>query len=140
LQEIREHFASRPVIEPEETRVQLREHLEHPAGPFQRGSSRHFAVDEEPRAGEFKKVLPQVDRSPVLLSSTSWSGACKRAKHYLDSNRVNYRELDIDSDAGAREEVERVVGRVAIPLLNARSQHISGFCERVYARALGLTP
>jgi glutaredoxin len=78
--------------------------------------------------------------SPVLLYSANWCGACKRAKSYLKAEGVAYRELDIDRDPGARHDLQRIVGRVAIPLLDVRGQYVSGFKQKVYAQVLGLSP
>lgn len=86
------------------------------------------------------KPAKNPNRTSVVLYSATWCGACKRAKSYMDSQRVAYEEIDIDRDRGARDELERIVGRVAIPLLQVEGRYISGFRRKVYAKALGVTP
>lgn len=88
----------------------------------------------------FLDYLPEATRhrANVTLYSAEWCGACKRAKKYLAGEGVRYDEIDIDRDAAARDELRRIVGRVAIPLLDADGQYVSGFKRSVYARVLGL--
>ena len=78
---------------------------------------------------------PNANRAKVVLFSAPWCGACKRAKRYLDRQGVPYLERDIDSDGSAKQEVRRILGRVAIPLLDVNGHYISGFRPDVYDRA-----
>jgi glutaredoxin len=79
---------------------------------------------------------PNPNRSEVVLFSAPWCGVCERAKRYLDQRGVRYEERDIEDDDEAREEVVRVLGQVAIPLLEVDGRYISGFEPGVYDRAL----
>lgn len=90
-----------------------------------------------PSAAAFRDWQPESAAQRVVLFSASWCGACQRAKRFLDERGVSYRERDIDTDATARDEVQRVLGRVAIPLLDVDGRYISGFRPDVYQRALG---
>jgi glutaredoxin len=92
-----------------------------------------------PTAVAFRDWQPQANpnRSNVVLFSAPWCGACKRAKRHLDAKGVAYRERDIDRDASAKQELRRILGRVAIPLLDVNGRYISGFRPDVYDRALG---
>jgi glutaredoxin len=79
---------------------------------------------------------PNRNRHDVVLFSAPWCGVCERAKRYLDQRGVRYDERDIDADDSAREQVLRVLGQVAIPLLEVDGRYISGFRPDVYDRAL----
>lgn len=80
---------------------------------------------------------PNPNRSEVVLFSAPWCGACERAKRHLDQRGVRYEERDIDADDSARQEVLRIVGHIAIPLLEVDGRYLSGFRPDVYDRALG---
>jgi glutaredoxin len=92
-----------------------------------------------PTAGAFQDWQP--DRNPnhsdVVLFSAPWCAACERAKRHLDERGIRYDERDIDADDSARSEVVRILGRIAIPLLEVNGRYISGFRPDVYDRALG---
>jgi glutaredoxin len=80
---------------------------------------------------------PNPNRSDVVLFGAPWCAACARAKRHLDQRGIPYDERDIDADDAARQEVERILGRIAIPLLEVGGRYISGFRPDVYDRALG---
>ncbi len=79
---------------------------------------------------------PNPNRAEVVLFSAPWCGACKRAKRHLDRQGIPYLERDIDADGSAKQEVRRILGRIAIPLLDVDGRYISGFRPDVYDRAL----
>jgi glutaredoxin len=83
------------------------------------------------------KPDPSPNRTKVVLFSAPWCGACQRAKRHLDRQGVPYLERDIDADGSAKQQVERILGRIAIPLLDVNGRYISGFRPDVYDRALG---
>ena len=47
-------------------------------------------------------------------------------------------EMTAEEIGQRRADLERIVGRIAIPLLDVGGRHVSGFRPDVYARALGL--
>lgn len=91
-----------------------------------------------PSAVAFQDWQPEANpnRHEVVLIGASWCAACERARRYLDRQGIRYDERDIDSDGAAREEVVRIMGRIAIPLLQVDGRYIAGFREDVYARVL----
>jgi glutaredoxin len=92
-----------------------------------------------PTAVAFRDWQPgrNPNRSDVVLFSAPWCAACDRAKRHLDERGIRYDERDIDADESARREVVRILGQVAIPLLEVDGRYISGFRPDVYDRALG---
>lgn len=53
----------------------------------------------------------------VILYTSSWCRDCRQAKQFLDSNGIDYLEIDIETTPGAAGEVFRRVGKHAIPQL-----------------------
>jgi glutaredoxin len=55
----------------------------------------------------------------VLLYSAPWCRDCREAKRVLDSHRIPYTEIDVETNPGAIEEVLAHVGKRAIPSLSS---------------------
>ena len=53
----------------------------------------------------------------MQVYSASWCRDCRAAKQFLDSNGIQYTEIDIDGNPSASDEVVRHVGKRAIPQL-----------------------
>ena len=53
----------------------------------------------------------------VQVYTASWCRDCRLAKQFLDSNGVEYTEVNVDADPAASDEVIRNVGKRAIPQL-----------------------
>jgi len=53
----------------------------------------------------------------VHVYSTAWCRDCRQAKQFLDSNGIEYTEIDVDKDPSASAEVVRQVGKRAVPQL-----------------------
>jgi mycoredoxin len=51
----------------------------------------------------------------VLVYSASWCRDCREAKKFLEKHQISYTEVDIETTAGAADEVIRHVGKRAIP-------------------------
>ena len=53
----------------------------------------------------------------VQLYATSWCGDCRAARQFLDSNGIEYTEIDVDRDLEASTELVRRMGKRAVPQL-----------------------
>ncbi len=51
----------------------------------------------------------------LIVYTSPWCPDCRVAKRFLDKHKIAYKEIDIESVAGAAEEVVRRTGRRAIP-------------------------
>jgi thioredoxin reductase (NADPH) len=60
----------------------------------------------EPTPGE----LPTTDPSPIIVYGAPWCPDCRRAKQFLNEQRVRYRWVDIEADDAARSLVEGLQG------------------------------
>ena len=67
------------------------------------------------------------------MYSASWCRECRAAKRYLDTHGIAYSEIDIETVAGAADEVIEQVGKRAIPQLV-----IDGQWFQPYKPGLGL--
>lgn len=64
----------------------------------------------------------------VVLYTTKWCPACKKALAYFDAKRVAYTNLDIEaSPAAEREFLQKSGGRRGIPLIDVDGQIMQGF-------------
>ena len=58
---------------------------------------------------------------------------CWRAKHLLDSKRVEYKEIAVDFGGEARRQmIERANGRTTVPQIFIGGEHIGG-CDDLVA-------
>ena len=63
----------------------------------------------------------------VTIYATMFCPYCSRAKRLLDSKGVKYREIDVDTTAGARAEMmEKAGGRRTVPQIFINEQHVGG--------------
>jgi glutaredoxin len=76
------------------------------------------------------------NRVDVVMFGARWCGACARARKYFEERGIAYEERDIDADSRAREELLRIVGRIAVPLVQVNGRYLSGFRREVYDRLL----
>lgn len=53
----------------------------------------------------------------VVVYSTAWCRDCRMAKQFLDSNGVAYREIDVEANPAASDEIVQHVGKRAVPQL-----------------------
>ena len=53
----------------------------------------------------------------VQVYTAEWCRDCRAAKQFLDSNGIEYSEINVDNDLAASAEVVRRVGKRAIPQL-----------------------
>ncbi|MEM1350546.1 MAG: glutaredoxin family protein, partial [Myxococcota bacterium] len=60
------------------------------------------------------KVKDISEWKEVVVYSTSWCGACKQARSWLDQNEVPHTYLDIERDSGARERMAEDAKRLGV--------------------------
>ncbi len=63
----------------------------------------------------------------ITIFTTPTCPACRQAKEYLSNKGVNFKELDVSSDAGARKTMFEKSGRLAVPTLLIGEEVIIGF-------------
>jgi glutaredoxin 3 len=69
----------------------------------------------------------------VELYGTIWCGYSARARRLLHSKGVEFRDIDIESVSGARQEMQsRAQGAKTVPQIFINHRHIGG-CDDLYA-------
>jgi glutaredoxin 3 len=63
----------------------------------------------------------------VVIYTTSWCPYCARAKRLFEGKGVAYTEIDVDSVAGARAEMQQRTGRTSVPQIFVGERHLGGF-------------
>jgi glutaredoxin 3 len=76
--------------------------------------------------------------SQVILFSTPSCSWCKRAKRYLKENRVSFKEVNIERDPKAAQDLVKKTGQTGVPVIKIGGRWIVGFdrprIERELAR------
>jgi glutaredoxin len=73
----------------------------------------------------------------LLLFTATWCVYCKQAKAYLAGKGVPYREIDIESSAGAASYAQ-AGGQRGVPLLFKGGQRVLGYSTTAYDSLLGI--
>lgn len=88
------------------------------------------------------EVAPQKEKRPysdinVIIYTTSWCGACKKAKGYLKDLGVNYTEYNVGKDkARKKEQLSKSGGQGGVPLIDIEGIIILGYNQGAIKNAL----
>jgi glutaredoxin-like YruB-family protein len=63
----------------------------------------------------------------VVVYTTSWCGWCKKTLAYLDENRVDYQNRDVETNAEWAEEMQDLTGSGGVPVIVIDGEVIKGF-------------
>ncbi|MFA5375667.1 MAG: glutaredoxin domain-containing protein [Dehalococcoidia bacterium] len=74
----------------------------------------------------------------VRVYSTPTCPWCKKAKQFLDANKVSYQDLDVAHDAAARKEMINKSSQTAVPTIIIDGDIVIGFNEPVLKEKLGI--
>ena len=74
----------------------------------------------------------------VEIYTTSWCPYCKQAIAFLRSNRINFRQYDIEKDRKAAARMRELGGTGGVPFAIINGKKIGGFSSKAYKQALGL--
>lgn len=78
-----------------------------------------------------------MNKKVILFSSTScpW---CLRAKNYLREKGVRVKEIKVDKDPQAAQDLLKMTGRMAVPVLVIGGKKVVGFDRQKIDKLLGL--
>lgn len=62
----------------------------------------------------------------VVMYSTSWCWVCTKAKQYMASKGIRYKEYDIEKNSNAQRKFKKLGGE-GVPLIVVGKQSMSGF-------------
>jgi glutaredoxin 3 len=74
----------------------------------------------------------------VKVYSTPTCPWCKKAKQFLDANKVTYQDFNVAQDHVAREEMIKKSSQTAIPTIIIDGEIVVGFNELVLKEKLGI--
>ncbi len=77
-------------------------------------------------------------RHRVLVFTTPTCPWCQRAKGYLRSQGVPFREIDVSRDQKAADDLVRRTGRIGVPVIEIDGRPVVGFDQSQIDRLLGL--
>ena len=97
-----------------------------PSTPLPADYAKKFLTKKAPT-----QTTPKSYAGEVTLFTASWCGYCQQAKAYLNKHRIQYNEMDIDTDNG-REAYFAAGGSSGVPLLVADEKMIQGFSGSSY--------
>ena len=63
----------------------------------------------------------------IVMYATSWCGYCARARQLLSAKGQEWEEIDIDAQAGRREEMIERAGRTSVPQIWIGERHVGGY-------------
>jgi glutaredoxin len=62
----------------------------------------------------------------VVIYSTEWCGACRKAKSYFKQKSIPYKEYDVEKSAKGRRDYKRLKGK-GVPIILVGKQRMNGF-------------
>ena len=65
----------------------------------------------------------------VIMYSAEWCGICKRAKKYMDSEGIPYKEYDVDESSKGRRDYKKLNGK-GVPIILVGDQRMNGFSPK----------
>jgi len=74
----------------------------------------------------------------IKVYSAPWCVYCKMVKAFLEENKIQYKEVDIEKDDKAREEMVAKTGSLSIPVTDIDGEIIIGFDKPAIKKALNL--
>ena len=63
----------------------------------------------------------------ITMYTTSWCGFCAMARRLLESKGRTWEEIDVDAEAGRREEMMQRSGRRTVPQIWIGERHVGGY-------------
>ncbi len=84
--------------------------------------------------------MPETDgrRHRVIVFTTPTCPWCTRAKSYLRSRGVQFREVDVAKDQAAARDLVRRTGQMGVPVVEIDGKPIVGFDQARIDSLLGL--
>ena len=78
----------------------------------------------------------------VIIYTTQTCGYCKAAKEFMQTNNVEYNEIDVSTDRDKAREMIEKSGQMGVPVIlvenDGEEEMIIGFDQSRLATALGI--
>jgi len=76
------------------------------------------------------------DAKTITIYSAPWCAFCHMTKHYLDGLKIPYKDIDVDADPKAAQELVAKTGQAGIPVIFIGDKTIIGFNKQAIDAAL----
>ena len=76
----------------------------------------------------------------VVVFTTPTCSWCARAKSYLRTRGVHFKEVDVSRDPQAARDLVRRTGQMGVPVIEIDGRPVVGFDQGQVDRLLGLAP
>jgi glutaredoxin 3 len=71
------------------------------------------------------------------MYATQWCGYCSRARRVLQSKGIEFEEIDVETQSGARAEMMSRSGRRTVPQIFIGATHVGGSDDLLRLEAAG---
>jgi glutaredoxin len=78
------------------------------------------------------------NKNQVEIYITSWCRYCKEAIAFLNSNRIQFKQYDIEKDSKSAAMMKKLGGTGGVPFAIINGKKIYGFSKERYKQELGL--
>jgi glutaredoxin 3 len=75
----------------------------------------------------------------VKIYSTPTCVYCRMAKQYFNENKVAYEDINVASDAKAREYIVKRTGQMGVPVIEVGNEVVIGFDEEKLGELLHIS-
>lgn len=72
----------------------------------------------------------------VTLYSAEWCPWCHMTKDWLTKHKIKYKNIDVDKDPSAAEELVKKSGQTGIPVIDIDGKIVIGFNEPALRKLL----
>jgi len=76
------------------------------------------------------------EKHPITLYTSACGTACDQARQFLIQRGVPFSSKDLQASEGARNEVQKLTGKLNVPVLLVGSDKIEGFSDSQWQAAL----
>lgn len=68
-----------------------------------------------------------MEKKKVVVYSAVWCPWCKKAKEWLTAQKIPFKEVDVEKEPKAAEEMVKKSGQTGIPVIEIGDEIIVGF-------------
>ncbi|HEY4483271.1 MAG TPA: glutaredoxin domain-containing protein [Candidatus Paceibacterota bacterium] len=79
-----------------------------------------------------------MDKPKVKIYSTPTCVWCRATKEFLDEHKIGYEDINVASDATAREYMSKRSGQMGVPVIEIGNEIIIGFDKARISELLGI--
>jgi len=65
----------------------------------------------------------------IITYTLSWCPHCNALKEYLNKNKIEYEDIDVEKNEDAAEEITEKTGQSGFPIIDINGEIIIGFDE-----------